>query len=123
MQRRPTILIVDDDKMQRVISRGLLEALGYRVEETESGEEALAWLGENRADLLLLDMVMPDGIDGTETYRRAVEMRPGQRVIIVSGFTETERYREAQALGAGSYLRKPVKLEALARAVREELDR
>jgi two-component system, cell cycle sensor histidine kinase and response regulator CckA len=118
-----TILIVDDDRMQMDISRGLLEALGYQVEAAECGEKALDWLQDHQADLLLLDMVMPDGIDGTETYRRALEIRPGQRAIVSSGFAESERHQAAEALGAGPYLRKPVKLEALARAVRRGLDR
>ncbi|HEX2987981.1 MAG TPA: response regulator [Chloroflexota bacterium] len=81
------------------------------------------YLQDHDADLLILDMVMPDGIDGTETYHRACEIRPGQRAVIVSGFAETELVRQAQAMGAGSYIRKPVTLEKLARAVRQELDR
>ncbi len=74
-------------------------------------------------DLLILDMTMPAGIDGTETYRRISEARPEQKAIIMSGFAESERVREAMALGAGAFLRKPVSMEKLARAVREELDR
>ncbi|MDO8691857.1 MAG: hypothetical protein Q7R39_17945 [Dehalococcoidia bacterium] len=50
-------------------------------------------------------------------------MSPDQRAIIVSGYAESERVREFQALGAGAYLRKPVTLQRLARAVREESDR
>ncbi len=45
------------------------------------------------------------------------------KAIILSGFAEFQRVREAQALGAGAYLRKPVTLDRLAKAVREELDR
>lgn len=66
---------------------------------------------------------MPPGIDGTETYRRVREIRPGQRAILVSVFADSQRVREAQALGVGAYLRKPVSLEELGRAVREELER
>ncbi|MGI5837444.1 MAG: hypothetical protein ACOX87_13280 [Chloroflexota bacterium] len=65
---------------------------------------------------------MPDGIDGTETYRQVLEIRPGQRAITVSGYAESDRVVDAQALGAGSYVRKPVTLEKLARAIRRELD-
>jgi DNA-binding NarL/FixJ family response regulator len=68
-------------------------------------------------------MIMDPGIDGLETYRRILEIRPGQRAIIVSGFSETERVSQAQALGAGAYVRKPYVLEKIARAVREALDR
>src|SRR5262249_7046760 len=78
------ILIVDDDQGQREVARELLGTLGYRVDVVGSGEEALTYLHDNRADLLVLDMVMPPGIDGAETYRRVLELRPTQRAIIVS---------------------------------------
>jgi two-component system cell cycle sensor histidine kinase/response regulator CckA len=71
----------------------------------------------------VLDMIMDPGMDGLETYRQIVGIRPGQRAIIVSGFSETDRVREAQALGAGAYVRKPYVLEKIGAAIRNELDR
>ena len=63
------------------------------------------------------------GMDGLETYRRIIERRPGQRVLIASGYAATDSVREAQRLGAGAYLRKPYTLRQLATHVRRELDR
>ncbi|MBI2952754.1 MAG: response regulator [Chloroflexi bacterium] len=117
------ILVVDDDEVQREVEREMLGTLGYRVDSVCSGEQAVSYLKERHVDLVVLDMVMPSGIDGAETYRRILAVRPGQQAIIVSGFAERERVREAQMLGAGPYLRKPVTLEKLARAVRDVLDR
>jgi PAS domain S-box-containing protein len=117
------ILIVDDDEMQREVGKELLATLGYQVEVVASGEEAIAWLRRRQADLLVLDMIMPGGIDGAETYRRALQLRADQRGIVVSGYAESDRVKVALALGAGAYLRKPVTMERLARAVRDELDR
>ena len=78
----------------------------------------------NRAmDLLLLDMIMDKGIDGLETYKRILNRHPQQKAIIVSGFSETDRVKEAQRLGAGAYLKKPYSLQKLAQVVREELRR
>ena len=57
-----------------------------------------------------------------ETYRQVIEEHPGQRAIIASGFSESERVREAQRLGAGPFIKKPYTLETLARTVRSELD-
>ena len=74
-------------------------------------------------DLLVLDMVMLPGIDGLETYRRICEKHPHQKAIIASGFSESERVKALQALGAGAYLRKPYTLEKIGMAVRRELDR
>jgi len=68
-------------------------------------------------------MIMPLGIDGTETLRRVLEIRPDQRAVVLSGFAESDRVKEALRLGAAAFLRKPVSMEKLARTVREELDR
>lgn len=117
------VLVVDDDEIQRFVTKQLLEALGYEVTTVASGEAAIEYLRERPADLLILDMIMPGGIDGAETYRRVLEIRPAQPAIIVSGFVESDRVHEAQALGAGAYVRKPLTLEGLAQAVRHELER
>jgi two-component system, cell cycle sensor histidine kinase and response regulator CckA len=68
-------------------------------------------------------MLMGEGIDGAETYRRILELRPDQRAIVLTGFAGTAQIQEALHLGAGAYLRKPVTRDQLARAVRHELDR
>jgi DNA-binding NtrC family response regulator len=78
---------------------------------------------ENSADLLILDMIMDLGIDGLETYKRILEFHPGQKAIIASGFSETERVKKVQKLGAGAYIKKPYVLEKIGIAVRAELDK
>ena len=108
---------------QREIASQILSKIGYHVSTVSSGEEAGEWLKAHEADLLILDMLMEPGIDGCETYRRVLEVRNDQRAIIVSGYAENERVKEVQALGAGSFVRKPYTLESLASAVRAELDR
>ena len=118
-----SILVVDDVKEQREIAGQVLKRLGYSVTSVSSGEEAVDYMKDNSADLLLLDMIMDPGIDGLETYKRILELRPGQKAIIVSGFSETERVREVQRLGAGAYVKKPYLLEKIGLAVRDELER
>jgi len=118
-----TILVVDDDVVQREVSAQLLKKLGYEVNTIENGEKAVEFLRENPQDLVILDMIMPGGIDGTETYRRALEVCPDQKAIIVSGFSESDRVFEAQKLGAGAFVRKPITKNNIAAAVRTELDR
>ena len=76
-----------------------------------------------KADLLILDMIMDPGMDGLDTYKAILEMHPKQKAIIVSGFSETERVTEAKRLGAGDYLRKPYVIEKLGLAVKQELGR
>ena len=88
-----------------------------------SGEKAVAFLQNQHVDLVVLDMVMPPGIDGLETYRRIRQTHPRQKAIIASGYSESERVRALQAMGAGAYIRKPYTLEKIGLAIRRELDR
>lgn len=118
-----SILIVDDDPLQRDVSGKLLAKLGYRTTLAKSGEQAIELLSRGSYDLLILDMIMPPGIDGTETYRRALAVNPEQKVIIVSGFSESVRVTEAKSLGAGAFVKKPLTRQLIARAVRTELER
>ena len=118
-----TILVVDDVAEQRELASAMLRKLGYSTETLASGEEAVEYLKDKPANLVILDMIMDPGIDGLETYRKIREHRPGQKAIIVSGFAETDRVKEAQKLGAGQYLKKPYTLEKIAMAVRRELDK
>lgn len=117
------ILIVDDDRVQREVSSKLLKKLGYRLNEADCGEKAIEILKTEPHDLLILDMVMPPGIDGAETYERIIDFRPGQKAIILSGFSETQRVLKAQKMGVGAFIKKPVTLKGLASAIRTELDR
>ena len=123
MGRGETVLVVDDVAEQRELAAVMLTKLNYRVETAAGGEEAVRYLREKSVDLVLLDMIMDPGMDGLETYQGIVEIRPGQKAVIVSGFAETDRVRMAQELGAGPYVRKPYILERLGQAVRRELDR
>ncbi|MDA8125595.1 MAG: PAS domain S-box protein [Deltaproteobacteria bacterium] len=117
------ILVVDDILEQRELAVSMLERLNYRVDAVASGEEALAYLREKPADIVVLDMIMEPGMDGLETYQGMLEIRPGQKAVIVSGFAETERVHRARELGAGPYVRKPYIRERIGMAIRGELDR
>ena len=115
--------MVDDIEAQRQIASEMLKKLGYRVTAVSSGEEAVAYLHEHMADLLVLDMIMEPGIDGIETYRKILKIRPGQKSIIASGYSESIRVKEALELGAGTYVKKPYLLEKIGHAIRAELER
>jgi DNA-binding NarL/FixJ family response regulator len=68
-------------------------------------------------------MIMTPGIDGLETYKRVIDLKPGQKTVIVSGFSETDRVKAAQQLGAGRYVKKPYTIETIAIAIQKELQR
>lgn len=116
-----SILVVDDMEEQRELASKMLNKLHYSVSTVSSGEKAVDYMNDNSADLLILDMIMDPGIDGLETYKRILKLHPGQKAIISSGFSETERVKEAQRLGAGKYIKKPYTMEKMGLAVKEEL--
>lgn len=121
MGKGQSVLVVDDLQEQREVATSLLEALGYRVATAASGEEAVDYMKKSEADLLVLDMLMDPGIDGLETYRRILEIRPGQKAVVVSGYSETDRVKEALDLGACEYIRKPYTLEKIGGALQKAL--
>lgn len=116
-------LVVDDDPFQRDVTVTLLKKLGYDASAVECGEEAVEKLKTESCDLMILDMIMPGGIDGAETYRLVLRQHPDQKAIIVSGYAESDRVQETLNLGAGLFVRKPLTIKVLANAVRKELDR
>jgi PAS domain S-box-containing protein len=119
------VLIVDDDEVQREVTYSLLTRLDYRVKTVNSGEAALEICKdgseEHQYDVVILDMLMGEGLDGLDTYKQLVNMCPGVKVVIVSGFSETDQVKEAQALGAGEYIKKPCTLRQLGGAVKKAL--
>jgi len=116
------ILVVDDEENQRVIACALLAKLGYTAEAVTSGEAAVEYLKDNSVDLILLDMIMPKGMNGRETYEKVIKIHPNQKAIIASGFAKTDDVKEAQKLGAGEYVEKPYTLEKIGMAIKAELE-
>jgi two-component system, cell cycle sensor histidine kinase and response regulator CckA len=108
---------------QRLLASAMLDSLGYKVSSVASGEEAVEFVKKQPVDLLILDMIMDPGMDGLDTYRSILAIRPKRKAIIVSGYSETDRVKAAQSLGAGTYVRKPYVIEKLGLAVKKELDR
>jgi two-component system, cell cycle sensor histidine kinase and response regulator CckA len=123
MGKGESILVVDDIEEQRELAMSLLGRLGYQVDAVASGEDAIEYLKNKEANLVVLDMIMDPGIDGMETYRRILEINPGQKAIIVSGFSETDRVKRVQKMGASTFVQKPYILEKIGVAVRKEIDR
>lgn len=115
------VLIVDDIEEQRKIGVSILEKLGYRAEAVASGEKSVDYIKSHPVDLVLLDMIMSPGMDGLDTYRKILEISPGQKAVIVSGYSENERVRDALELGIGAYLQKPYSMEQVSRVLRTEL--
>jgi len=116
-----SILVVDDVREQRQIADRILTQLGYSVTTVSSGEKAVEHMEARAEDLVILDMIMEPGIDGLDTYKKIIGMHPGQKAVIVSGYSETKRVQEVQRLGAGTFVKKPYTMEKIGLAVKAEL--
>ena len=117
------VLLVDDMQEQRQIVSEMLTQMGYQVEAVSSGEAAVAYMKQNKADVIVLDMIMDPGMDGLDTYKKILKFHPAQKAVIASGFSETGRVKEALRLGAGPYIKKPYTWINLGQAVKEALNR
>ena len=117
------ILVVDDIEEQREIASAMLRKLGYTVATVSSGEESISYLSKNHVNLIILDMIMDPGMDGLLTFEEINRRFPNQKVIIASGYSESDRIKTAQLLGAGDYIKKPYTLESIGMAVRKELEK
>lgn len=118
-----TILLIEDEEAVRRIARLALETHGYRVIEAEGGKAAMG-IAEDpaaRIDLLVTDVVMPD-MNGPELVGRLQTIRPGLRVLYISGYTDESIFQRGFTGSGIGYLPKPFAPVALARRVRQILD-
>jgi len=105
-----SILLVDDDELIREAVGPMLEVLGHQVRLAPGGQEALTLLEQGlEADLVILDMNMP-GLTGAETLPRILALRPGQRVVMASGYSDQDVARLAEGRPGVRSLRKPYSL-------------
>jgi DNA-binding response OmpR family regulator len=100
------ILVVDDEKLTRESLKEILQHEGYDVAAVGSGQEALDYLAAEEVDLMLLDILMPE-IDGVEVMKKADEISPETRVIMLTGHGSMESAIEALRYRAHDYLKKP----------------
>lgn len=115
----PVILIVDDDYAARLQMRFSLENEGFSVIEAESGLSALESFRNNRIDLVLLDVVMPE-LDGFTTCREIRGLPDGLHlpVIMITGLEDALTINEAFNAGATDFVGKPVNLLILGHRIR-----
>jgi len=119
-----TILLVEDEPAVRAVARQILTRQGYVVLEAPDGQTALAMVdaGGPRVDLVLTDVVMP-GMSGRSLADRLASHCPGLRVLYMSGYTDDAIVRHGMLEPGLAYLQKPFRPDALARKVREVLNR
>ena len=115
------IIVIDDEPHIRDLARQMLQECGYKVTTLCNGEQAVEFLRYNDADLLLLDMLMPPGLNGYQTYAKIKSFKPHQRAVIASGFSDSDDVKATLAAGAYSFIFKPYSLEQLANEIQQAL--
>jgi PAS domain S-box-containing protein len=113
------VLVVDDEASVRKVATGMLEALGYTVEEAEDGLAAVERFRAHpdRFRFVLLDLTMPRQ-GGEETFRQMHLLRPAVRVILMSGYSELDAVGRFTGKGLTGFVQKPFTLEALVGEIR-----
>jgi two-component system, cell cycle response regulator len=119
---KPRILIIDDDPNLRKTLSDILLRKGYHTLTAESGERGLALLGEEGANLVLVDLGLPD-ISGLEVLARVKESSPMTATIVLTGQAAIESAVEATNRGAFCYLVKPYAIDQLLNNVRRALEK
>ena len=113
-----SILIIDDDIMNLKMAKTVLEKAGYKVDMQRSGALGIKALKENKADLVLLDIEMPDmdGIQTLENIRMEKDLEEVP-VIFLTASADTENVIQASKLGVVDYVKKPFLMNELLKRV------
>jgi PAS domain S-box-containing protein len=119
---RPVLLIVDDDANLRKTLAGIMEMKGYGVLSAADGKTGLAVLEENRVNLALIDLGLPD-ILGVDLLKKIKELYPSTQAIILTGNATLDSAIEATNRGAFSYLRKPFDIDQLLLLVQRAIEK
>lgn len=104
--RVATVLVVDDSEFMRRVLKNILEAGGHKVLEAKSAREALESFKRFRADVVTMDIIMPE-TDGIETVRRLKEMDPKVKIVMISALGHQKTVMRALEAGAMDFIMKP----------------
>jgi len=118
-----TILVIEDEEDVMMLIRQVLERLGYRVLEAETGKKAvrLAKTFDGQIDLALLDIKLPD-MTGDKVYPLIMEARPDLKVIVCSGYTIEGPPQDILDAGAEGFIQKPFSISEFAEKLKEVLE-
>ena len=115
-------LVIDDDAATLDLMKFNLKSEGFEVTIAERGEKGIKLVEENDFDIILTDLNLPD-FDGIEMVRRCKELSPDTEIIMITGFSSTEKAVEATKAGAFYFLEKPVEFEELLVLVEKAVER
>ncbi|MCC6712715.1 MAG: PAS domain S-box protein [Candidatus Dadabacteria bacterium] len=120
------ILVMDDEETVRQVAGDMMKRLGYRVEAAADGQEAITkYLEAKEAgepfDAVMFDLTVPGGMGGKEAFARLLEMDPGVRAIVSSGYSNDPVMAKSDEYGFKGVVTKPYSIEELSRVLYEVL--
>ena len=122
MQKSERILIVDDEKVALKNLEHVMKKEGYEVVSTQSGQNALRILEEQKFDVVLTDLKM-EKVDGMQILRRCRELYPDIEVVMITGYATLESAVESMKHGAFYYIAKPFRLDEVRKVVSEAVEK
>ena len=120
MSQQSTVIIIDDDPLIRLVVSKTLQAAGLITLEAVSGEEGLKLFKEKKADAILLDVMMPSGMDGYGVCTELRNLPEGRHVpiLMMTGLEDLESINRAYEVGATDFITKPINIPLLSHRVR-----
>jgi two-component system, cell cycle sensor histidine kinase and response regulator CckA len=116
------ILILDDEIIQLEIAESLFTELNYKVRTVSEPDRVLDEIDDFKPDIVILDMILTEKTDGLDVYKKIKEKHKNMSVMIISGYSESERVIEAISLGVKRFVKKPFTIEEIGRAIRDILE-
>lgn len=114
-----TVLLIDDQQEQNELMEKVLRKMGYTPYSVTTGEAGIALLRTRPVDLVLLDMMMGDGLNGRETYEQILQINPHQKAIVISGYARNEEIARIKAMGIKDFIEKPVTIHKIGHTLRK----
>jgi DNA-binding NtrC family response regulator len=115
------ILVIEDQEDLAELYKATLKKVGYKVRTAYTGEEGFAEFKANGADVILLDMTLPE-MNGAQVLREIRAINATIPVIVITGETSTDMRRQCERLGVQEYLSKPPDYDAMLKAIERSLD-
>ena len=122
LEKRPFILVVDDDESIRDSCTQILKKDGYQAETAKDGSSGLEQMKEKKPDLVLIDLKMP-GINGLKVLEKTREIDPNIIAVVITGYATVESAVEAMKIGANDFLPKPFTPDELRIIIKRGLEK
>jgi len=107
------ILVVDDEVLIRDVAETVLSSAGYQITTAQEGNEALESYKKEKYDLVLSDLIMPNGMEGIELYQKIKEINPNAKVCIMTGYQDETKIQQLLKQGVKKIIQKPFRMKQL----------